>query len=420
MLTHRSPALTAIYNEIKNSDRNRVLELGPMSKSCFQLFSELSCKIQVENLAAFIRDHIAAGKDTSAFDIGDCLIDYQKDEKFDVILAWDLFNYLDLDQIKKLFAHLRPHCKPNTLLYMLRYVEKSIPQQPREFFVKDKYLLEMSDVPVATRALPKYGTLQLLSAMPGYFLQDTLLAQQGMMPGITEHVLRFAPGGESKRLISKSESPRKSLHVGNEQSIATREHLSPALAEVMSLLQSADDFVVLDLGSTANRPEDCVLEQAGAYYRVDLYSLIQRSRAKNLDELNLSVFNHGLPSQFDVILAWDLFNYCSPAQMEQLDKALSAFGHKDTFLLSFMYTNKAIPAAPSKFEVINGSRVAITPNALNREPQEPLSGASLLRLLQAFNMDKTYAYRSGMDREIIEYIFVNQAAVALPILETSA
>jgi len=419
MQIHRSPALTAIYNEIKKSDRNRVLELGPMNEGCFRLFSKLSCKIQVENLGGFIRDHLSSGRKISDLDVGDYLADYKEDEKFDVILSWDLFNYLELGEIKKLFEHLRPYCKPNTLLYMLRYVEKDIPERPRDFFVKDKYLLEISEEEAVSRPAPYYSTLELLSSMPGYFMQDTLMGQMGMMPGITEHVLRFAPTGELKHFISKSETSRKSLTFNNNDNMVVREHLSPAVSEVMSLLQSGDDLVVLDLGSSSNRPEDSVVEQAGAYYRVDLYSLIQHSRAKNIDELNIAVFNYGLSRKFDVILAWDLFNYCTPAQMLQLDDALSALSHEDTFLLSFMYTGKARPAVPGKFDVMDGSKVKITPNAANTECKGSLTGAALLRMLKTFNMDKSYAYRNGMDREIIEYIFVHGEDIAMPLLETS-
>ncbi len=405
MPLHRSPALTAIYNEIKNSDRNQVLELGPMSKGSFQLFSELSCKIHVEDLSSCLKEHILTGKSLSDFKVEDNLIDYKKDEKFDVILAWDLLNYLDLYEIKKLFAVLRPHCKPNTLLYMLRYVEKNIPKMPRDIHVKDKYLLELSDGDFAVRPLPNYGTLQILSSLPGYFLQDTLIGQTGMMPGITEHVLRFSSTNESRHLISKSESSRVSVKQTQEKNTEKKIHLSPSIAEVVSLLQSDDEIVVLDLASPTNRPEDLIVKKAGAYYRVDIFSLIEHSHNKNIDNLNLSVLDHKFSRKFDVILAWDLFNYCTPLQIMQLNNALSLLSHENTFLLSFMNTGRKLPVKPCKYEVVDGSKVLITRSEDTSERKESITGASLLRLLSLYSMDKTYAYRDGMSRDIIEYIF---------------
>ena len=417
MLIHRSPAFTAIYNEISNSDRNRILDLGPMSGGCFQLFSQLSCKIQVEDLASFITEQIEQGVELESLHLDDYLADYTKDEKFDVVFAWDLFNYLSLAEIEKLFAKLRPHCKPDTLLYMMRYVEKQIPYKPREFRVKDKYLLEVSELTLNDRKLPNYSTLQLLSSMPGYFMQDTMLSQMGMLPGVTEHVLRFSPSYESRHLISKSES-RVAQRTESDRRI--RIHQSPAIAEVLSLLQSDDNFVVLDLGSSTNRGKDSIVENAGAYYRADIYSLIERSRVKKVEELNLSILDYQISRKFDVILAWDIFNYCTPNQLKQLNRALSALCHENTFLLSFIYTGRSQPAKPSRFEVMEGKQIRISSTLKEKAQSQSMTGAALLRLLQGFRMDDTFAYRVGMDRDILEYIFYyhhNDAAASLNPLE---
>ncbi len=415
MALHRSPAFTAIYNEIKNSDRNRVLELGPMSGGCFQLFSKLSCKIQVENFAESLREHLLSKSDISEFDVLSNLASYKEDDKFDVILVWDLLNYLNLGQVTQFFDYLRPFCKPNTLVYMLRYADKNIPHVPRKFSVKDKYLLELSDDDVRPRLMPHYSTMQLLRSMPGYYLQDTLLGQAGMLKGITEHVLRFLPSAESKHLISKSETTRTDL-IKPPAVYGTKKHLSPSIAEVMSLLQSDDDFVVLDLGAPANRPEDDIVKRSGSYFRVDLFSMLELCRSQKTETLNLSVLDYQMTKKFDVILVWDLFNYCTPAQIQQLDRALSSISHSDTFLLSYMYTGRNHPSTPSRFEVVDGSRVSISTTSASFSSLKSVTGVSLLRLLESFGMDKTYAYRDGMDRNIIEYIFAfNERAAMMPL-----
>ncbi len=418
MLRHRSPALTAIYNEIKNSDRNRVLDLGAMNAGCFDLFSNLSCKIQVEDITTRLREHITSKNSPENFDCGldKSLGNYDNIEKFDVILAWDLFNYLDLKQIEQLFDELQEFCKPNTLLYMLRYVEKTIPVLPREIRVKDQYILEFLDQDLTERQVPHYGTLQLLKSLPGYYMQDTLLGQTGMLPGVTEHVLRFSPSFESRHLISKSESSRKihaDHHLENKNS---REHNSPSIAEVMSLLQSDDNCVVLDLGSAINRPEDRIVEKSGEYFRLDLFSVIERAKEKHTETLNLSVLNKLMAKRFDVILAWDLFNYCTPNQIRQIDMALRQLCHEDTFMLTYMYTNKNKPVRPSRFELGQGNNILVNSNSALVEMPDAVTGVAMLRLLNSFVMDKTYAYRIGMDREIIEYIFAYNQQI--PVLES--
>ncbi len=419
MLVHRSPAFTAIYNEIKNSDRNRVLDLGPMSGGCFRLFSQLSCKIHVEDIVSLLQDHLRSDEKNTTFDISITLTEEEQQEQFDVILAWDLFNYLSLQQIQQLFEALKPFCKPNTLLYMLRYVEKNIPQVPRDISVRDQYTIEFSDGACQPRVTENYSTLDLLKVLPGYYMQDTLLAQEGMMRGITEHVLRYSPSAESRHLISKSESSRKRTSFSSGELINAKQHLSPSVAEVMSLLQSADDFVVLDLSSASNRAEDEIVEKSGSYFRIDVFSALERARRNNTEELNLSVLSAHMTRKYDVILAWDLFNFCTPSQILQLNHALTALCHSNTFLLSFMYTGRSRPKLPSKFEVRNGCEVSIESSALE-QASESVTGVTLLRQLQGFLMDKTYAYREGMDRDIIEYIFgYNEKAESPALQQTS-
>ncbi len=414
MLIHRSPAFTAIYNEIKTSDRNRVLDLGPMSGGCFQLLSKLSCKIQVEDLSGAIRDHIYMKTDLADINISKYMADYAPDDKFDVILAWDIINFLSLDAIKVLFDKLKSHCKPNTLVYMLRYVESKIPSTPRKFLVKDKYLLEMSDTDLIEKTLPNYSTVKLLSSMDGYFVQETLVGQMGMIPGITEHVLRFAPSDETKHRITKSESKPNVIREKTLNTSTKSVYSSPAIAEVMSLLQSDNNVTVLDLGASQNRSEDLIVQKAKSYYRADIASLVELSRKKGVENLNLSVLNHEISRKFDVIIAWDTFNCCSPLQIMQLNNALASLSHDNTFLLSFMYTGRHKPSEPGQFEVIDGNQLRMnlniprvaSANSLAAQSNDAITGAALLRLLPSFHMDKTYAYREGMNRELMEYIFV--------------
>lgn len=405
MLVHRSPSLTAIYNEIKRSHRNRLLDLGSMSEGCFRVFSELSCKIQVEDLSSSIREYIDGGGSPSDFKVEQVLSACQQDEKFDVILAWDVFNFLALAEIEKLFSLLSPYCKPNTLIYMLRYVGNKIPLKPREFFVKDKYLIELSETLTIDRETKSYSTLEYLKAMPGCFMQDTEMDQMGMLPGITEHVLRYSPSSDDRLLIGKSESTRKPVVEQESKHIHHKQHYSPALSEILSLLQSASDISVLDLGAAANRTKDRIVDNSGSYYRVDLYSLIERSRSRGLERLNLEALKQPFSKKFDVIIAWDLFAFCSHRQITQINDELAQLSHSNTFLLCFMYTGRTPYALPSKFEVLSGNCLNIATVAEQKAERDIVTGVALLKLLRSYSMDKTYAYREGMDRQIIEYIF---------------
>ncbi len=410
-MIHRSPALTAIYNEVKTSHRNHILDLGPMGQGCFELFSSLSCKIHVEDIASYVAVQLSEKGGGKQIDFGSYMNNYETDEKFDVILAWDIFNYLELGQIEQLFDILKPHCKPNTLIYMLRYVRKFIPSVPRFFHVKDQYIIEMSEGQLAPREVASPSTLQLLSAMPGSYMQETMIEKTGMQTGITEHFIRYSPDSESKQIVGNSEveSPGGEDHV--EENVE-RLHTSPSVEMIASLMREHKDLKVLDLGIHSNRNKDHLIDLAGKYYNADVFQVIQNAKKNKTEKLNLSNLDYQKNLKFDVILAWDVFNFCTPAQLSQLERALALHSHGNTMLLSYVYTGKTLPVQPDLFQVVDNSHVKITRSRQNKENKTSFTGVTLLRCLANFDLNKSFAYRAGMDREIIEYLFVNRESAA--------
>lgn len=408
-MIHRSPALTAIYNEVKTSDRNHVLDLGPMSQGCFELFSSLSCRIKVEDLASYVAVNISEnGRENINFD--EYMQSYKKDEKFDVVLAWDILNYLDLNQINQLFEKIKPHCKANTLIYMLRYTRKYIPSVPRFFNVKDQYTIEMSEGELAPRSLQSPSTLQLLSSMPGAYMQETIIEKMGMQADITEHVIRYSPTSDKKHLVSQSEAKFSEANSQLGGNIQERIHTSPSIELVSKIVTKHKDVAILDLGTSLGRQKDYLMNVSGRYYNADVFQAIQNARKKANGELNLSLLDFELSTKFDVILVWDIFNFCTPAQLVQLEKALSIHSHKNTLMLSYVYTGKFLPSKPNLFQVMDNSHVKISHSKRDQENKSSFTGATLLKSLSSFNLNKSFAYRAGMDREIIEYLFLCREA----------
>lgn len=406
-MIHRSPALTAIYNEVKRSSRNKVLDLGPMTQGCFELFSSLSCNIAVEDLASYVAVH-AVESHGKTLDFEGYLQGYPKDQKFDVVLMWDILNYLTLDQMAVLFSKLRPLLKPNSLVYMLRYTRKSIPSVPRFFYVKDQYTVEMTEGDMVVRDIPVASTLQLLSAMPGAYMQETIVNKMGMQADITEHVVRYSPTSDRKYLVSKAECSSSV----NASAVLESLHVSPSLALVDGVISKSEGARVLSLGVQSAGQKDFFVEAAADYYSADVFHALQVANENHCQKLNLSMLDYEMSLKFDVILVWDIFNFCTQTQLAQLERALARHSHSQTLLLSYFYTGKTLPNKPSEFQVIDESHVKISKwrDQVQFESRSAaFTGASLLRAMTGFNLNKSFAYRDGMDRQIIEYLFVGRA-----------
>ena len=403
VLIHRSPAFTAIYNEIRNSKRNCILDLGGANKGAFDLFSELSCKIYFEDLQANIQAFIESGGDLDTFDVLNVLSHYKEDEKFDVIFAWDIFNYLNLATIKIFFEKIKKHCKPNTIIYVLRYLEDNIAPSPRVFTVSNKYLFEVSNEPLSHRKIPAYSTMQLLTAMPNCFMQDTSVNQMGMLAGVAEHVVRFSPSFDVKYLINRSES---SAIVPKDQRNEKKKNVfyySPSMSEIVKYMEENPNLSVLDLGSPANRGNDKLVELAGSYYRVDLYSTIELSKLKKTDKENLSLISKNLNKEFDLIFTWDLFSFCTPTKIKQLSKLLTGLSHKKTRVSSYIYICRQAPQKPAWFFVRDKGVLSMGVSEERSRISKNLTGITLLRLFEPFGIKETFAFREGMNPEVIEY-----------------
>ncbi len=403
MLVHRSPALTSVFNEIKSSNRNCILDLGSANKGCFELFSELSCKIYFEDMQSSLRSFIETGESINSFKILDVLGNYNRKDKFDVILAWDIFNYLSLESISTFFEKIQPHCKTNTLIYMLRYLESSIPVTPRKFSIADKYLINVSDEKCIAKVLPHHSTMELLSAMPNCFMQDTVVNQIGMLSGIAEHVVRFSPSFEIKHLITRSEIKNKPLIQKNKPKPQDAYYYSPSIAHIVEFMRKNKNLSVLDLGSEKKREQDKLVELAGSYYRIDLFSIIELSKLKKSDKMNLSLMERNLNRKFDVILVWDLFSFCTPTKIKQLSTLLSALSKESTLISSFVYVCRQNPLKPGWFSVLDNGVVSMRISSDRRRVSTNLTGITLLRLFHPFRIEKSFAFREGMNKEIIEY-----------------
>src|SRR5690606_3573877 len=97
--------------ELKLSKRNNILDLGSSSAASFQFFSRLSCHIHFEGVDSFLADCGEAWASGEALreSLDDYLSEFADGKKFDIILTWDIFNYLDRETLQWLVARLNQH-----------------------------------------------------------------------------------------------------------------------------------------------------------------------------------------------------------------------------------------------------------------------------------------------------------------------
>ncbi len=420
MLCHRSPGLTAIFNELKKSKHNRVLDLGPMSAANFSFFSQLSCKIHFENLDEFIVEHGSLSASNQIYHLERYLLEHKEEEKFDVILSWDLFNYLELEAIEALLNKLKKYCKPNTLLHMIKYMKSEIPAIPRKFNINDSRFVNLSEEAHSLRRIPQHNTAQLLKKIPQYFMHNTLVNLEGMQPGLAEHVLRYMPEKASrKQHVAYAEITQTANEIDNKKLV---KHKSPSIQNVLDLLSEKKNGSILDLGMKSATNMDYWQKHGTHAYAEDVMSSIRWWRHENQAKMASKTLSATVPAvspqllkfdsntTFDAIIAWDIFNYCSHNQLRAIGERLSPHCNKDTILVVFMYSGDQMPAKPQKFKLTSDSELYSLTIEKKVRVKNAVTSSSLMKLLSGFGIKQTFIFRPGMLPGVSEWAFEYRGA----------
>lgn len=99
----------------------------------------------------------------------------------DLVLSWDLLNYLETDALTKLAGELSRHASPACALHALvRYSTPLMPDRPERFRLTDDATLVAPAGGPASRQAPRPSPKALEKAMPGWKVERTVLLNNGM------------------------------------------------------------------------------------------------------------------------------------------------------------------------------------------------------------------------------------------------
>ncbi|MDX1626843.1 MAG: hypothetical protein R3323_10040 [Wenzhouxiangellaceae bacterium] len=110
---------------------------------------------------------------------------------YEVLLCWDLPNYMDADALASLADFARRHCAPGCAVHALvHYSEATMPEQPADFLFLPPDGLEARERSSTRVQAPRPSPKALEKSLPGLVVDETRLLNNGMQ----EFVLRPAVG----------------------------------------------------------------------------------------------------------------------------------------------------------------------------------------------------------------------------------
>lgn len=174
---HRSLALPALLQAMRRKGQGlTILDLGPAVGSNVEFLSQLGCKLHIGDLFA---SRASAGEGE---ELGQEFFEqlFPSDARFDVVLAWDLFNYLQRREMIRLGSLLRRHCRSGALLFALMSIQKQIPAQPMRFRMQDNGQLLYERRTFLDRPGPRYAPSEISGFLKGFQVDRSFLLRHGI------------------------------------------------------------------------------------------------------------------------------------------------------------------------------------------------------------------------------------------------
>lgn len=188
-LVFNAPLFAELMNHVRRVSGCNVMDLGQVRSATIDLFNQFNCRLTIINL----HEHVAGSMSEDHVDVAATLADIHSlpdDETFDVILIWDLLNYLDKDSIQQLVQSLTGRLKRGAMVHaLIQYSTDKMAAVPHLYDPQiqladneERILNQMKQVVISNEVMtaPQYSPETLKKCMRGFEIHKAMLLGNGM------------------------------------------------------------------------------------------------------------------------------------------------------------------------------------------------------------------------------------------------
>jgi predicted TPR repeat methyltransferase len=172
--------LSTLLRFLRDDRKHTILDLGPALGANVEFWSRHQCRLHIED---FCRDFIARAAEEnqeSKNAIFADLLAFKEETNFDIVLTWDLFNYLDLAQLAGLARHVSRFCKTGAALFALISSQPDMPDQPTVFRILDTERMVYETRTQVTKPCPRHQPRDVARAMGPFQVSSSFLLRNGI------------------------------------------------------------------------------------------------------------------------------------------------------------------------------------------------------------------------------------------------
>ncbi|MBZ5497585.1 MAG: class I SAM-dependent methyltransferase [Acidobacteriia bacterium] len=177
---YKTLGLDALVSRLQGDRKYFILDLGQALGVNVEFWSRFQCRLYIEDFYRSYSARVASGPDDPKETILAELLPFSEEARFDIILAWDLFNYLNLEEIEALVGRLDRWCRPGTLLFTLLSYLPQIPAEPFVFRILDTQRMIYETSTRETRPCPRYQPRDLVRFLARFDVSSCFLLRHGV------------------------------------------------------------------------------------------------------------------------------------------------------------------------------------------------------------------------------------------------
>ena len=179
----RAPLFRSLVERMEDGGRWVILDLGPARPESIDLFGRFRCRLEIADLADDL-DALVPAEDAGEELLRERMeeaLPPRNPEPVDIVLCWDLLNYLQPAALPALSSRLAARGLPGTLVHALvAYRDPLMPTQPGGFCPVDGGHLERRNTAADERPAPRYSPEDLANAFREFSIERAVLLGNGM------------------------------------------------------------------------------------------------------------------------------------------------------------------------------------------------------------------------------------------------
>ena len=181
----KSPLLFDVFGNFSENSFFEILDVMPAYSQLIEQFSSLHCKLYLPGCDKSLFSLNMDEQDTDA-KLNRALIKTlgfkrQNKASLNLVLLWDLPNYLDTNLLRALVQYLLPHCADDVMLHTYIHTREQMPVTPGIYQLQsDRKVSRVNKNAGQTCLSPMYYQETLQKTLSPFLVQRSILLSGGM------------------------------------------------------------------------------------------------------------------------------------------------------------------------------------------------------------------------------------------------